>query len=42
MSEDSCNCGCSAKPEIEIRTPEDCGGGCGGTGEKEPKEDVVA
>jgi hypothetical protein len=40
MSDESCNCGCSTKPETE--TTEECNCGCGSSSEAEPKEESVA
>jgi hypothetical protein len=42
MSEESCTCGCSTKPETDTRNSDDCTCGCGATGAQEPTRDVVA
>jgi hypothetical protein len=40
MSDDSCACGCSTKPEDE--TKDECTCGCQSSAEQEPKADTLA
>lgn len=44
MPDQNCACGCSAEADTKAETQaaDDCSCGCGPTGEKAPKEDVVA